>query len=270
VVGDGRVRYAGRDGELKEMRKGAVVMGAFDDVITVDGASGAGKSTLLTALGRSYSALAIEFGPIVRTVAWWASHNKATIADAVALIARLDALGQVSIAELSSSPLAASEVALRGMPMRQRIFSAALAEATAATADDAAATAWIAGLVRARIHRKRAALSGRQAATLVCPQAGLRIRLEASPLVRSQRKVRQLTEAGMRARWADDARLLPSSPTDVIMDTTYMTIAELEQTVFGLVESRLGWRPIGSSAVNTESSLGGPAGILLGAASRPT
>lgn len=218
-------------------------MSDFSNVVTVDGPSGSGKTTLLAALHRRYAASPVEFGPIVRTLAWWAKNHQMTIADTVALIASLDARGCLTIATTSSATLAASEVVVLGTPMRQRIFSSALSEATYVASHDPIAVAWIAGLVRARIRGQRAVLSGRQAAQLVCPDAGLRIRLEASSKVRATRKARQLVTAGLKPGWSDDIRLLGSpAETDLLIDTTSLTISELEREVFRVVESRLGWR----------------------------
>lgn len=222
-------------------------MTGFDQVVTVDGASGSGKSTVLVALRERYGVEAIEFGPVVRTIAWWARQRRIPVANAVALLARLDAGDKLSIAETSPGALAASEVVLAGTPMRQRVFSGALSDALAAASADAAAIAWVSGLVRARLRGRRAVLSGRQAADAICPEAGLRIRLEASSSIRATRKRGQLAAAGLRPHWIDDVRLLcPSRNVGLLINTTDLSIDTLEQKVFREVESKLGWRPLSS------------------------
>jgi cytidylate kinase len=234
-------------------------MSGFDQVVTVDGASGSGKSTVLVALRERYGAEAIEFGPVMRTIAWWASRHRIPVADAVALLARLDASGRMSIAESPAGALAASEVVLAGAPMRQRVFSGSLSDALAAATADAAAFAWVSGLVRARLRGRRSVLSARQAATSICPDAALRIRLDATASTRAKRKQAQLVAAGLRPHWVDDVRLLgPTRNVDLVIDTTTLSIDGLKRRVFDEVESRLGWRAIPVDELSAR-----PSGLVL-------
>jgi cytidylate kinase len=244
-------------------------MTGFEQVVTVDGASGSGKSTVLVALRERYGADATEFGPVVRTIAWWARQRRIPVVDAVALLARLDAGGKLSIAESPTGALAASEVVLAGAPMRQRVFSGALSDALAVASADAAAIAWVSGLVRARLRGRRAVLSGRQAADAICPEAGLRIRLEASSSIRATRKRSQLAAAGLRPHWIDDVRLLgPPRNVGLLIDTTDLNIDTLKDRVFREVESKLGWRPLPTNDAKPKLVL--PSGLsIAGAPARP-
>lgn len=218
--------------------------GDFSQVLTVDGASGAGKTTLLMALERRYACRVVETGPVVRTVAWWAHHHRLPIADAVAAIARHQTAGRLRVSERGSADLAASEVVVAGAPMRQRIFSGAIAEALAVTSLDAEAMAWIYSLIRAQVVGGPAVVSGRHAGIDVCPSAGLHIRLEAEPAVRAARKMAQFAASGLRSAWRDDAWLLPRPVVgQVVLDTTGHSATEMQEQAFLLVERRLSWRP---------------------------
>ncbi len=215
----------------------------FDQVVTVDGPSGSGKTSLLLALRQRYDCLAVEAGPIVRTVAWWAERHRLSVADAVVELARRDGCGQILFVAPGSSQLAASELEVAGLPMRQRVFSGSLGPAITATSVDPMAVLWVEQLVRGELHGRAAAVSGRQAASRLVPDAALQLQLTADRSVRTDRKARQLAAAGLRPIWHDDARLLPDLQADqVLVDTTRMTVAEVAEVVSGLIDRRLRWR----------------------------
>lgn len=216
----------------------------FERILTIDGPSGSGKTRLLHELARRYSCLVLELGPIVRTVAWWAHNYRLTIADAVAVISAEAARGRVLISQPSAATLAASEVVIRGEPMRQRVFASRLTTALEATALDPRAMSWVYMLVAAELRGKSGAISGRALATQLGP-AGLSIRLDADVAVRNVRKRLQRTQAGLSPSWRDDAHLLePPAPHVILIDTTTRSPYEVATLVFRLVEQTLGWAPL--------------------------
>jgi hypothetical protein len=129
------------------------------------------------------------------------------------------------------------------------------ADALAATTADPAAVAWVSGLVRSRLRSRRSVLSARQAATSICPDAALRIRLDATASTRAKRKQIQLAAAGLRPHWVDDEMLLGlTRNVDLVIDTTTLSIDGLKRKVFDEVESRLGWRAIPVDEPSARSS----------------
>jgi len=162
---------------------------------------------------------------------------------------------------------------MRGVPMRQRIFSATLREPLVRASDDPTIVEWVAQLVRVRLRGERAVLSGRQAATVVCPEAGMHVRLEAAAAIRAGRKLDQLRQAGLSPRWSDDVRLLGEPHgCDLALDTSARSAHEVAREVFRTVEARLGWRPIacagfGGSALT--ASMPATAGQLAVAVAQP-
>ena len=219
--------------------------GSYRDVVTIDGASGSGKSGAMLKLGRSYGALPIEFGPLMRTVAHLARRDRFTVLDAAALLARLDNGGSVQLANESVGGLAASEISINGLPYRQAVFAASINEALSAASSTAPIIDLLATMVRTRIAGRRVLLSGRQAATIVCPSAGLKICLTARSEVRGRRKFAQLRGAGLRPAWQDDVALVaPASHFDLVIDTTYLTPEVVARTIGCAAEQRLGWRQL--------------------------
>jgi cytidylate kinase len=222
----------------------------FQNVITVDGASGAGKTVLLCGLRARFGCTALEAGPVLRTLAWLSQHQALTTPDAVAVMARTQALGRLRIDRPGAGELAASEVDLDGLLMRQSTFSGALLPALVAASQDTEVVSWMQTLVRETIRGRHAAISGRQAAESIGPSAGLRVRLQASPQIRAERKRTQMLSAGLRGPWQDDAVLLPLDPAvDLAIDTTRLSIEDVLHRVASLAEARLHWRPMTRPAV---------------------
>lgn len=215
----------------------------FQHILTVDGPSGSGKTTLLAALSQRYGCLAIEIGPVVRAVAWFAELHDLTISDAVAAIAGFQTADRLQI-DPSRGTLAASEVSIAGHRIPDRVFGGELRPAIAATSLDADAMAWIFGLIRATVRDTAAIVSGREAAT-VCPGAGLSIRLEAAADVRAQRKERQLAVAGLGIGWVDDLPLLGAPlPRQIVIDTTDESRDAVARRTARRLERGPSWRPL--------------------------
>jgi CMP/dCMP kinase len=225
----------------------------FNSIITVDGASGTGKTTLLRGLAERFDCTLLELGPLVRVAAWLSSRDRATTTDAIARLDSLRERGTLRIDRNAAGVLSATEVELDGLLPRQDSFSAALRDATTAVSSDPEAMSWVYALVRATLRGRRAVLSARDGAGSVCPEAPLRIWLEASPVVRGRRKRDQMIVAGLGARWVDDAVLLElPRRTDLILDTTLMTRSDVLAQVSSAIERRLGWRPHAREAALTD------------------
>jgi cytidylate kinase len=218
-------------------------MTTFENIITIDGASGSGKTALLRGLSARFGCAAVELGPVVRAVAWLASNQRLGVADAIAVLVRLEATNRLRIDQPGSADLAASEVVLDGRPLRQQAFSGRLNEAVAAASLDSDVMRWIHGLVRESLRGRVALLSAREGASAVCPTAGLRIRLEASSAVRGARKRRQMIESGLRPVWVDDIRLLQRpDAVHAIIDTTSLGPTQVADLVAEMAQRRLGWK----------------------------
>ena len=98
---------------------------------------------MLRALAERYECVAVELGPVVRIVSWFAERRGLTVIDAVAALACLDAAGSLGIDRPGAGDLAASEVQLDGKLPRQQICFGALGAATAAASLNPEAMSWI-------------------------------------------------------------------------------------------------------------------------------
>lgn len=211
----------------------------FARVLTVDGPSGSGKTSLLRGLALRYGCLTIEFGVAVRALAWWMERRGATVDDAVCALA---GDGGLRLRPALGSPLAASCALVGpGAGVTTDMFAARLAPAVRAASVSPEAMAWIHGLVRDELRDRPAVLSGREAGTRTCPEAGLKIRLEADSAVRMERKLRQVRALGLTPAWIDETLAIPPAGS-VVIDTSRLDEEEVLQTVSRLAERHLRWR----------------------------
>jgi CMP/dCMP kinase len=211
-------------------------------VIAVDGASGVGKSTLLRGLSKRYGCDAVEFGVVVRAVAWLAQHRGTSVATAVAELTRMDTRGRLVLTRSPASDLSATAVRVDGHHLGLQLFADGLGDTLADAAADPEATAWVSAFVRERLRGRRAALSGREVGRVVCPEAPLKVRLTATAEVRALRKCAQRAAAGLPPSWIDDASPAPPrAPGQFALDTTTLTPAEVLARVAQIVEATLGW-----------------------------
>lgn len=216
----------------------------FGSVLTIDGATGSGKSLLLSKLSAHYGCEVIELGLVVRAIAWWATQRGTTASNAVASLAGLGRLGGFALIGSPDSPLAACDVFVHGESQLVEILDPQLAPAVSAISLDSDAMAWVHAFVRELARDGVAAISGRHASTATCPDAGLKIRLEADWPTRQARKVSQRSGYGLDFAVVDDADLLSVGGADQLkIDTTHLTPAQLFLFVSQLVERQLGWRP---------------------------
>ena len=216
--------------------------GDFEAVLTIDGATGSGKSRLLRGLARRYGCETIELGLVVRTVAWLAMREQRTAADAVAKLAALSRNGDFELISSTNSEVAASQVLLGGRSRLNDVLGPHLAPATAAVSMDENAMDWVHSYVRELARGKQAAISGRRAGSAACPDAGLKIRLEASWGTRRARKSTQREDLGLRFAVINDAAILPNLEADQLsIDTDGLDANEMVARVSNLVEQRLGW-----------------------------
>ncbi len=219
----------------------------FSSIVTVDGPTGSGKTALLRGLSQLYGCQTLEFGVLVRAIAWRASTQRVPIADAVAQLAAADARGSLSMVSSTSFTASASHIAVDHVRVTRDLFGRTLGRATSEASHDAEATLWATELVRSRIRHRQAAVSGREAAVTICPEAPLNIWLECEASERASRKASQRLALGLGPLWLDDRASL-SGPAEgaVHIDTTHRAESAVLGLVSALVENRLGWARTGT------------------------
>ncbi len=210
-------------------------------VIAIDGPAGAGKSTVARNLARRLGYTYIDTGAMYRAIALWAIRQAVELSD----MHRLDQLAQAAAIELDS---ASGTVCLNGEDVTAAIREE---DVSAAASQVAAVPAVRRALVlkqRALAETENVVMEGRDIGTVVFPDARLKIYLDANP---SERVRRRATEAGIdpgniqtqiserdrRDQTRDDSPLA-QAPDALYLDTTDLTLEEVEEEILKLVRAR--------------------------------
>ncbi|MDX1979581.1 MAG: (d)CMP kinase [Bryobacteraceae bacterium] len=214
-------------------------------VVAIDGPAGAGKSTIARRLAGKLNFLYIDTGAMYRAVGLWALNRKTSLDDAH----RLEQLAKEARIELDRN----GRVTLNGEDITDRIR-------TQQVADAASKVSAIGGVRRALLDKQRSyadqhsvVMEGRDIGTVVFPQAGIKIFLDASVEIRATRRLKELQEKGASASYeeiAADIRdrdhrdrnraeaPLMQAPDALFLDSSNLSIEEVEEAILKIVRDR--------------------------------
>ena len=210
-------------------------------VIAIDGPAGAGKSTIARAVARSLGIQYLDTGAMYRAVTVEAARLGLPLADDGAMSAFVES--------------AVIEVGLDTVTINGHDVTTAIR--TGETSKLVSIVATLSG-VRSQLRQRQQSwvdergggvVEGRDIATVVFPDALLKVYLTASPLVRAQRRVTQFggdveviaKEIAARDQ-VDSTRAdspLSAASDSVVVDTSDRTIDDVVSEIVRLFESRL-------------------------------
>ena len=210
-------------------------------VIAIDGPAGAGKSTIARAVARSLGIQYLDTGAMYRAVTVEAARLGLPLADDGALSA---------FVESAVIEVGLDTVTINGHDVTTDIR-------TGETSKLVSIVATLSG-VRSQLRQRQQSwvdergggvVEGRDIATVVFPEALLKVYLTASPLVRAQRRVAQFggdveviaKEIAARDQ-VDSTRAdspLSAASDSVVVDTSDRTIDDVVSEIVRLFESRL-------------------------------
>jgi len=210
-------------------------------VIAIDGPAGAGKSTIARAVARSLGIQYLDTGAMYRAVTVEAARLGLPLADDGAMSA---------FVESAKIEVGLDTVTINGHDVTTDIR-------TGETSKLVSIVATLSGVRRQLRHRQQSwvdergggVVEGRDIATVVFPEALLKVYLTASPLVRAQRRVAQFggdveviaKEIATRDQ-VDSTRAdspLSAASDSVVVDTSDRTIDEVVSEIVRLFETRL-------------------------------
>lgn len=217
-------------------------------VITIDGPSGTGKGTLASRLTRRFGWHLLDSGALYRVVAYQAQQLGIALNEANELARVAGAL-----------PLDfrirgdAVQILLDGVDITDNIRSETAGSAASQVAALPEVRSALLVYQREFLRPPGLVADGRDMGTVVFPMADLKIFLTASPKIRAERRYKQLKQKGIDvnlARLSEDiaardrrdeqrtvSPLLPASDA-VILDTTTLNIASVEEAVNALAQER--------------------------------
>jgi cytidylate kinase len=213
--------------------------------VAIDGPAGAGKSTIAKRLADRLGFIYIDTGAMYRAVALWALRQGVETSD----MHRMEQLALAAEIELA--------------PGRIRLNREDVTEAirTLEVANGASKVAVIPGVRRAMVAKQRAigerasvVMEGRDIGTVVFPEADVKIYLDAQPEERVRRRFQEerakggsvvestLAEQMKERDRRDTARAdspLAQAPDAVYLDTTPLSIEEVEEAILRIVRARV-------------------------------
>ena len=218
--------------------------------IAIDGPSASGKSTLAKALAEKYGFIYIDTGALYRTVGLYVHELCLSSQDAEAIVA---ALPEIHI-EMQLRD-GRGEVCLNGRPVGDEIRTPVCSLYASDVSKLPEVRAFLLSLQRDIAAKHNVVMDGRDIATVVLPNADVKIFLTASPEIRAKRRFAELQAKGekttlekvlsdMKARDKQDSTRtvapLRCAPDAVKLDTSEMNLEEAKNAILKLVRRKLG------------------------------
>ena len=216
-------------------------------VVAIDGPAGAGKSTIARRVAAKLGFVYIDSGAMYRAVALKAMRSGTDLSDA----AGLEELARGARIEFEPG---GSRVLLDGEDVSAEIRAPEISPA-------ASRVSVFSGVRRALVEKQRemgaaasVVMEGRDIGSVVFPDAGVKIYLDADPAVRARRRVREMEEKGqpldagevereIRERDRRDSTRADSplvrAPDAVYVDTTALGPDEVERVILEIVRKRI-------------------------------
>lgn len=218
-------------------------------IVTIDGPAGAGKGTLSRLIARHYNMQYLDTGAVYRATALLVLMNDRDPAH------EEDALWAAENLDFDFRPAGEGSfhAYVSGVDVESRLRSAEVGQGASKVAFFGKVRSVLKDFQTGFVSKHQSGgvvLDGRDAGTVIAPQAEVKLFLDADPKVRAQRRVEELEAAGKPASFEDihlqilerdardrgrtDAPLKPADDAHII-DTSYLSIDE----VFALAKSHI-------------------------------
>jgi CMP/dCMP kinase len=217
-------------------------------IIAIDGPAGAGKSTIASRLARQLDYTSLESGAMYRALALKAILAEISYDDEAGLLK----LAQNSRIELEPAANG-NRVLLDGQDVTQRVRERDVSEAASRVSVHPKVREWMVKRQQEMGAGGGVIMEGRDIGTKVFPNADVKIFLDADPVERERRRLRQQAITGTAAELAmQDLRLrdqrdrnratspLVAAGDALILDSTNMSEDEVLRRVEQAVRAKLG------------------------------
>ena len=212
-------------------------------IIAIDGPSGAGKGTIARTIAQALGYRHVDTGAMYRAVGWLALREGIDLDDEAAVAA---------VASRADIDLEGGVVSIQGHDVTKAIRTPEIDRAATRVARLPKLRQILVARQRALAESRAMVMEGRDIGTVVCPDADVKIYLDASPEERARRRVNDPAHTGataigqaavadaIAARDRSDTTRAVSplivAPDAVVIDTTRMSVDEVVARVMALVK----------------------------------
>ena len=165
-------------------------------IIAIDGHSSCGKSTFAKAIAARLGYIFIDTGAMYRAVTLYALEHGAInsgIVDEQAVVAMLK---DITIDFRFNPQRGASDIYVNGDLVEGKIRTIEVSNCVSAVSSIAQVRAMLVEMQQQMGERRGVVMDGRDIGTVVFPEAELKIYMTADPMVRAERRYKELTEKG--------------------------------------------------------------------------
>ena len=216
--------------------------------IAIDGPAGAGKSTIAKAAAAQLGYIYVDTGALYRTVGLNAVQNKADVKSESEVTKTL-ASAEISLKFVNGTQC----VILNGEDVSSKIRTPEISMAASDVSRYPAVREFLLSLQRNIAKQNNVIMDGRDIATVVLPNADVKIFLFASPEKRAERRFKELIQKGesvtyeqvledVNARDYQDSHreIAPLKPSEesVMADTSELTLEESIQLITGIIKEK--------------------------------
>ena len=198
--------------------------------VAIDGPAGAGKSTVAKAAAKELGFIYVDTGALYRTIALSAVRN-GVIDDNEKIIAMLDGIK----VELGYED-GVQKVFLNGEDVSSLIRTPEISMGASNVSAIPKVREFLLELQRDIARKNNVIMDGRDIATVVLPNADVKIFLFASPECRAQRRYKELIEKGESVMYEDVLAEVNQREDSVMCDTSELNLEESIQAVINIIK----------------------------------
>ena len=165
-------------------------------IIAIDGHSSCGKSTFAKAIAARLGYIFIDTGAMYRAVTLYALEHGAINSGMVDEQAVVAMLKDIAIDFRFNPERGASDIYVNGDLVEGKIRTIEVSNCVSAVSSIAEVRAMLVEMQQQMGVRRGVVMDGRDIGTVVFPEAELKIYMTADPMVRAERRYKELTEKG--------------------------------------------------------------------------
>jgi cytidylate kinase len=213
-------------------------------IVAIDGPAGAGKSSLAKRVAEKLGFVYINSGAIYRAIALWALRLNVAMSD----MHKLEQLAKEASIELPFG----DRVLLNGEDVSEAIRDLHVSQAASQVSAIPAVRRALLRVQREMAEKSSVVMEGRDIGSVVFPEAQVKIFLDADPVERAKRRAIELhgheedvesiaaalRQRDQRDRTRSEAPLV-QAPDAQLVDTTGLSLDEVEEIVLKLVRARV-------------------------------